>query len=106
MAARSNALIKIVLLISISLTFLHYTSAPSISTPTSTYAYDDALIPSWRESLGLDHYQDLEDKVRGKISDGAGKFKSSLQSLSGGLGWGKKGARLGSLYSVSYMLLN
>lgn len=103
MAPRSNALIKIVLLIFISLTFLHYTSAPSISTPTSTYAYDDAPIPSWRESLGLDHYQDLEDKVRGKISDGV---KSSLQSLSGGLGWGKKGTRLGSLYSVCYTLLN
>ncbi|GAA5848730.1 hypothetical protein JCM8547_004610 [Rhodosporidiobolus lusitaniae] len=54
----------------------------------------------WGERLGLDHYAEWEDGVRGRLGTGLGRLQAGVGMIKGGLGLGGKGAKLGSLYEL------
>lgn len=83
-------------------------SSPSSSSsyPSDSAYYDTGLLAEdeaggWGERLGLDHYAEWEDGVRGRLGTGLGRLSAGVGMLKGGLGIGAKGAKLGSLYEVT-----
>ncbi|GAA6027035.1 hypothetical protein JCM8097_006057 [Rhodosporidiobolus ruineniae] len=60
---------------------------------------DDAA-GGWGERLGLDHYAEWEDGVRGRLGTGLGRLREGVGMIKGGLGFGAKGPKLGSLYEL------
>jgi hypothetical protein len=92
---RVGSLARLAVLLAIVVFVLHFLS--SAVAPQETYNED-----GWSERLGLDHYADFEAGVANRLGDGFGRVREGLGALGGGLGWGKQGRKLGSLYEVSY----
>ncbi|KAK4058870.1 hypothetical protein OIO90_000316 [Microbotryomycetes sp. JL221] len=70
-----------------------------------SYSFDDAAedeesTTNWSEKLGLDHYKDFEDGVTNRLGDGLDRVVGGLGVIKGGLGWGVRGTKLGSLYEL------
>ncbi|GAA6016582.1 hypothetical protein JCM10207_002849 [Rhodosporidiobolus poonsookiae] len=102
---RLSAVVRLGGILALALFVLHFLasfSSPPI--PDSPY-YDPSLLanedaPGWGERLGLDHYAEWEDGVRGRLGTGFGRLREGVGILKGGLGLGAKGPKLGSLYEL------
>ena len=83
---------------------LHFLSASTSPKRFYTPVDDDDEqaegVTNWSEKLGLDHYKDWEDGVTGNLANGIDRVVGGLGVIKGGLGWGTKGTKLGSLYEV------
>jgi hypothetical protein len=105
---RLSGLVRLGAILFAFLFILHLlASLSSPSQPSSSY-YDSALSAEdeqggWGERLGLDHYAEWEDGVRGRLGTGLGRLSAGVGMLKGGLGIGGKGAKLGSLYEVRFL---
>lgn len=99
MVLRLSALARVSLLLAGFLLLLHFLSSSHSNVPPYL-AYEDED-PGWTERLGLDHYADWEAGVTGRLGNGLDKVVGGFGAIKGGLGWGVKGTKLGSLYEVS-----
>ncbi|BGP13960.1 hypothetical protein JCM10213_005544 [Rhodosporidiobolus nylandii] len=89
----------------LALFILHFLASFSAPPPPPSPYYDPVLGAAddgsrWGERLGLDHYAEWEDGVRGRLGSGFGRLKEGVGMIKGGLGLGGKGAKLGSLYEL------
>lgn len=102
---RLSSLVRLGALAFLSLFVLHFLSSFSAPSPPPASPYYDSPLagaqldegPGWGERLGLDHYADWEEGVRGRVGAGLGKLKDGVGMITGFAG---KGAKLGSLYEV------
>lgn len=105
---RVSSLVRLAGLALLAFIFLHwvasFSSAPETPSPYShpefAAAQDDLAGGGWGERLGLDHYADWEEGVRGKVGAGLGRLREGVGAITG-LGGGVRRAKLGSLYEVS-----
>ncbi|BGP22881.1 hypothetical protein JCM10295v2_001780 [Rhodotorula toruloides] len=90
---RLSSLVRLGALFFLTLFILHFLSSFSApSAPPSPY-YDPSLSESeagWGERLGLDHYADWEEGVRGRVGKGLGRLKDGVGMITG---LGGKGAK-------------
>ncbi|POY74373.1 hypothetical protein BMF94_2567 [Rhodotorula taiwanensis] len=105
---RISSLVRLAGIALVAFLFLHwvtsFTSDPPIDSPYShpEFASENALGSGrggWGEKLGLDHYADWEEGVRGKVGAGLGRLREGVGAITG-LGGGAKKAKLGSLYEL------
>ncbi|KAK4704368.1 hypothetical protein P7C70_g1847, partial [Phenoliferia sp. Uapishka_3] len=95
MALRAGVLLRLAIVSFIIVFLLHFLST-SLH-PRQAYEEED---PNWSERLGLDHYADWEGAVAGKLGNGMDRLAGGLGVIKGGLGWGRQGTKLGSLYEL------
>ncbi|ORY72257.1 Proteophosphoglycan ppg4 [Leucosporidium creatinivorum] len=100
MPLRLTSLARVSIILFLFLLVLHFISSPR-SSPESYAGYtDEDLEGGWTERLGLDHYADWEQGVTNRLGDGLDRVVGGLGAIKGGLGWGVKGTKLGSLYEL------
>ncbi|GAA5888016.1 hypothetical protein JCM6882_000250 [Rhodosporidiobolus microsporus] len=102
---RLSSLVRLGALFFLALFVLHFLASFSSAPPPASPYYDPALLAAdegsgWGERLGLDHYAEWEDGVRGRLGTGLGRLREGVGMIKGGLGLGGKGAKLGSLYEL------
>lgn len=101
MALRLSSLARVSLLVALLLFILHFLSASHTPSGATYTPYDEEEDLGWTERLGLDHYADWEAGVTGRLGNGLDNLVGGFGAIKGGLGWGVKGTKLGSLYEVS-----
>lgn len=93
---------RIALACFVALYLVHLVSPAASSAPASLYKDD----PTWQDhvssKLGLDHYAAWEKGLKGHLRGGAARVKDGLSTFKGAVGWVAQGAKLGSLYAVSF----
>ncbi|BGO89673.1 hypothetical protein NBRC10512_001475 [Rhodotorula toruloides] len=99
---RLSSLVRLGSLAFLTLFILHFLSSFSSPSPSPSPYYDSPLAEGgtdsgWGERLGLDHYADWEEGVRGRVGAGLGKLKDGVGMITG---FGGRGAKLGSLYEL------
>ncbi|KAK4332774.1 Proteophosphoglycan ppg4 [Rhodotorula toruloides] len=98
---RLSSLVRLGSLAFLTLFILHFLSPFSSPSPSPSSYYEplpgEAADPGWGERLGLDHYADWEEGVRGRVGAGLGKLKDGVGMITG---FGGRGAKLGSLYEL------
>ncbi|GAA5985146.1 hypothetical protein JCM11641_005464 [Rhodosporidiobolus odoratus] len=102
---RLSSLIRVGALFLVALFILHFLASFSSSPAPKSPSYESTVLAAeegsgWGERLGLDHYAEWEDGMRGRLGTGLGRLKDGVGLLKGGLGFGGRGAKLGSLYEL------
>ncbi|BGP53963.1 hypothetical protein JCM8202v2_001535 [Rhodotorula sphaerocarpa] len=109
---RISSLIRLAGLGVAAFLFLHWVASFSAEPPLADSPYShpefaarEDLIPDgvggggWGRRLGLDHYADWEEGVRGKVGAGLGRLREGVGAIAG-LGGSGRRTKLGSLYEL------
>ncbi|GAA5859151.1 hypothetical protein JCM1840_003777 [Sporobolomyces johnsonii] len=106
---RLSSLVRLLAFAFFALFVLHFLASfsSSPSTPSSSPYFDSSVLDAagedgtgWGERLGLDHYAEFEEGVRGRLGSGFGRLREGVGMIKGGLGLGGGADKLGSLYEL------